>query len=147
MVIAGQPRRVLLLPTHQGHQYHFARTGLPIGFLGHWDQFAYWRPKPPNVINLESRYESGHLKRTPEDYAWILKHGLSINGTATNLIAEHDIAWLIFRWQLEVTLPTELHKLYQVCKAEEIYEDEWLRVSWNATMSRLSRIIEYVCAI
>lgn len=117
--------RILLIPTHPGHQYHFARTGLPIGFLGHWDQFRWWRPQPPNVINLEPRYLPEHLARSPDDYARILQDGLPHAGGRRDIVAEHDIAWLIFRWQLEMALPTGLHKLYQICKEHEIHCNEW----------------------
>ena len=74
--MSSEPK-VLIVPTHPGVQYHFCRVGLPTYFLGHWDQFQYWRPKPGNVHNLLAAFEEKHLEFGPADYAKLLPKGIA----------------------------------------------------------------------
>jgi len=112
--------RILILPTHPGVQYHFCRSGLPIWFLGHWDQFQYWRPRPDNVRNVLPRFEDAHLEYGPEDFARLLDD--------ENLVGwpdRYDLAWLMFNWQWKLFRDRPGKKLYRVCKHAELESHEW----------------------
>jgi len=111
---------VLIIPTHPGVQYHFCRVGLPTHFLGHWDQFHYWRPKPDNVINVLPKYEDAHLDYGPEDYARLL------DDPAVGFPERYDLAWLMFNWQYKLFRERrEIKKLYRVSKVRELERHEW----------------------
>jgi hypothetical protein len=111
---------VLIIPTHPGVQYHFCRVGLPTHFLGHWDQFHYWRPKPDNVINVLPKYEDAHLDYGPDDYARLL------DDPAVGFPERYDLAWLMFNWQYKLFRERrEIKKLYRVSKVRELERHEW----------------------
>ena len=110
---------VLIIPTHPGVQYHFCRTGLPISFLGHWDQFQYWRPQPENVTNVLPSFEDAHLDYGPDDYARLL------DSEAFGWPAHYDIAWLMFNWQWKLFAKRPGKVLYRVCKNAELESHEW----------------------
>ncbi|MEM9072660.1 MAG: glycosyltransferase [Myxococcota bacterium] len=112
--------RVLIVPTHPGVQYHFCRVGLPTYFLGHWDQFHYWRPQPSNVQNVLPKFEDAQLEWGPADYARLL------DDPAANYPAGYDLAWLMFNWQYKLFRERrELPKLYRVSKVAELERPEW----------------------
>src|SRR5436190_19478514 len=99
MLPTPAPRtRTLIVPTHPGVQYHFCRVGLPTYFLGHWDQFQYWRPMLPNVHNLLPAFEDAQLEYGPEDYARLLDRRQPFEGGA-RYPEGFDVAWLMFNWQ------------------------------------------------
>ena len=112
--------RVVIVPMHPGHQYHFCRVGLPTYFLGNWDQFMYWRPKPPNVHNLLDSFENSHSDYTWDDYAALLDGGTSID-----VERDFDMAWLIFGWQYELFRHRPIPKAYHATKIDEISEATW----------------------
>jgi len=110
----------LIIPTHPGVQYHFCRVGLPVHFLGHWDQFHYWRPQPKNVTNVLPRFEDDQLELEPADYARLL------DDPATGFPDRYDLAWLMFNWQFKLMRERrEIKKLYRVSKVRELDEAEW----------------------
>ncbi len=115
----GDPR-ILMVPTHPGVQYHFCRTGLRIAFLGHWDQFHYWRPRPSNVENLLPRFEDAHLELGPSDYARLLDEVGYPDG--------FDLAWLMFNWQVKLFWDRPGDKLFRVAKVAELERDDWARL-------------------
>ncbi|MGE0785742.1 MAG: glycosyltransferase [Sandaracinaceae bacterium] len=112
--------RILMVPTHPGVQYHFCRTGLPIKFLGHWDQFHYWRPKPDNVENLLPRFEDAHLELGPDDYAKLLDE--------VGWPERFDLAWLMFNWQVKLFWDRPGKKLFRVAKVAELEREHWERL-------------------
>lgn len=112
--------RILMVPTHPGVQYHFCRVGLPVHFLGHWDQFHYWRPQPANVHNVLPRFEDAHLELGPADYARLLDE------PAVGFPERYDLAWLMFNWQFKLFRERRgIKKLYRVSKVEELEPREW----------------------
>ncbi len=111
--------RILIVPTHPGVQYHFCRSGLPIGFLGHWDQFQYWRPKPDNVWNVLPKFEDAHLDYGPDDFARLL------DDPAIGWPDRFDVAWLMFNWQWKLFAKRPGKRLYRVCKNAELESHEW----------------------
>ncbi len=115
----GDPQ-ILMIPTHPGVQYHFCRVGLPVWFLGHWDQFHYWRPKPDNVRNVFPAYDDAHLELGPADYARLL------DDPAVGFPERYDLAWLMFNWQFKLMRERrDLKKLYRVSKVQELDPAEW----------------------
>jgi hypothetical protein len=114
--------QILIVPTHPGVQYHFCRSGLPIHFLGHWDQFQYWRPKPDNVVNVLPRFEDAHLEYGPDDYARLL------DDPAVGYPDRYDLAWLMFNWQVKLFWDRAGKKLFRVAKVAELERDLWARL-------------------
>lgn len=114
--------RILIVPTHPGVQYHFCRVGLSISFLGHWDQFQYWRPKPENVTNVLPRFEEAHLDYGPADYARLLDDPI------VGWPERYDTAWLMFNWQVKLFEDRPGKKLFRVAKVAELERDAWARL-------------------
>lgn len=112
--------RILIVPTHPGVQYHFCRTGLRIAFLGNWDQFHYWRPKPDNVENVLPKFDDTQLDLGPEDYARLLDEIGHPEG--------FDLSWLMFNWQVKLFWDRPGKKLFRVCKVAELERDHWARL-------------------
>ena len=111
----------MIVPTHPGVQYHFCRVGIPTYFLGHWDQFQYWRPRPENVHNLLPAFEDAHLEYGPDDYARLLD-----SREHFSFPRDFDLAWLMFNWQFKLFRERrDIAKLYRVCKVQELDRDEW----------------------
>jgi glycosyltransferase involved in cell wall biosynthesis len=113
--------KTLIVPTHPGVQYHFCRVGLPTYFLGNWDQFQYWRPRPDNVHDLLPAYEEAQLDYTPDDYARLLdaRQGFRFP-------EDFDLAWLMFNWQFKLFRERrDIPKLYRVAKVRELEREEW----------------------
>lgn len=118
--VGARDPQVLMVPTHPGVQYHFCRVGLPIHFLGHWDQFHYWRPQPPNVTNVLPSFEEEQLAWGPADYARLLDE------PSVGFPERYDLAWLMFNWQFKLFRERrELPKLYRVSKVAELERPEW----------------------
>jgi glycosyltransferase involved in cell wall biosynthesis len=115
--------RVLIVPTHPGVQYHFCRVGVPTYFLGHWDQFKYWRPQPANVHNVLSRFEDAQLEYGPADYARLLDDRELVGWPE-----RYETAWLMFNWQVKLFWDRPGKKLYRVSKIAELDEDLWARL-------------------
>lgn len=116
---------LLMIPTHPGVQYHFTRVGLPIHFLGHWDQFRYWRPQEPNVVNVLPRFDEAQLDWGPAEFAALLD-GRPVAGAPEGLrLPRWDIAWLMFNWQVKLFRDRPGKKLYRVAKVAELEEPEW----------------------
>ncbi len=112
--------RTLIVPTHPGVQYHFCRVGLPTYFLGHWDQFQYWRPQPGNVHNVLPRFEDAQLDHGPEEYARLL------DDPAVGFPGRYDLAWLMFNWQFKLFRERrDIPKLYRVAKVAELEREDW----------------------
>jgi hypothetical protein len=113
--------RVLTVPMHPGIQYHFARVGFPTFFLGNWDQFKYWRPKPQNVINLLPQYSAEQLKFGPKEYRKLLQQQI-----LPRYPNEFHCAWLHFPWQMKL-FRDDPHppKIYFVAKEDELSDTEW----------------------
>jgi len=117
--------RVLIIPTHPGVQYHFCRVGLPTYFLGHWDQFQYWRPRPSNVHNVLPRFDEAHLDYGPDEYAALLDDD-TIGWPRDGVVAHYDLAWLMFNWQVKLFRERRAgKKLYRVSKVRELEPSEW----------------------
>lgn len=113
--------RILVVPAHPGIQYHFCRTGLPIFFLGNWDQFRYWRPRPPNVTDLLPSFQPQHLDFGPDEYRTVLR-----DVTQGRPCEAFDVAWLHFPWQFKMFRDmTELPKVYCAAKWNELSDAEW----------------------
>lgn len=122
MLSDGSPEpRILMVPTHPGIQFHFARVGLPTYFLGNWDQFQYWRPKPANVINLLPDYAPEQLEFVSADY-----RNLLTRQTSPKYPDAFHCAWLHFPWQMKL-FQEDLHpaKIYFAAKEDELSETEW----------------------
>ena len=123
--------KTLIVPTHPGVQYHFCRVGLPIHFLGHWDQFQYWRPRPDNVHNLLPAYDEVQLEYGPSDYARLLDArepfaGDSPGRAGLRFPDDFDLAWLMFNWQFKLFRERRsIPKLYRVAKVRELEREEW----------------------
>lgn len=126
--------RCLVIPTHPGVQYHFCRAGLPVSFLGHWDQFRYWRPQPPNVRNLLPRFEEEQLEWGPGDFARLLDEG-----TYVQRGRDYDVAWLMFNWQYKLFAGRPGKKLYRVAKTYELDDAEWRDLLGNED----SRVVSF----
>lgn len=111
---------VLILPTHPGVQYHFCRSNLPIHFLGHWDQFHWWRPKPGNVHNVLPAFEDAQMAYGPADFARLL------DDPVVDYPNRYDLVWLMFNWQFKLFRERrERKKLYRVAKVAELEPHEW----------------------
>ncbi len=121
--------KTLIVPTHPGVQYHFCRVGLPTYFLGHWDQFQYWRPRPSNVHDLLPAYDEAQLDFGPADYARLLDAREPFRGAAPAGLRypqDFDLAWLMFNWQFKLFRERrEIPKLYRVAKVRELEPEEW----------------------
>jgi glycosyltransferase involved in cell wall biosynthesis len=116
--------RTLMVPAHPGIQYHFCRTGLPIFFLGNWDQFMYWRPRPENVHDLLPEFHPRHLSFGQDEY-----RGLLTELTGGRPDAAFDLAWLHFPWQFKMFRDMEgLPKVYCAAKWDELSEAEWQEI-------------------
>jgi len=114
--------KILILPTHPGVQYHFCRVGLPTWFLGCWDQFHYWRPRPANVHDVLPEFQDEHLDYEADDYARIL------DDPATRYPERFDLTWLMFNWQYKLVADRrerDHKKLYRVAKPLELEKWEW----------------------
>jgi hypothetical protein len=126
--------RILIVPAHPGVQYHFCRVGFPTYFLGHWDQYQYWRPKPPNVHDLLPAYEESHLDYGPEDFARLLDRHEPFapagrRGEPLRYPEGFDLAWLMFNWQFKLfRARREIPKLYRVAKVRELEHEEWVEL-------------------
>jgi len=117
--------KTLIVPTHPGTQYHFCRVGLPTYFLGHWDQFQYWRPQLANVHNLLPAFEDAHLEYELADYARLLDRKEPFVG-GMRFPDDFDLVWLMFTWQFQLFRERRsIRKLYHVAKIEELSPDEW----------------------
>jgi glycosyltransferase involved in cell wall biosynthesis len=124
-MIATEGPKTLIVPTHPGVQYHFCRVGLPTYFLGHWDQFQYWRPRLDNVHDLFPVYEESQLDYGPEDFARMLDAGKPFHG-GLRFPEDFDLAWLMFNWQFTLFRERRnILKLYRVAKVRELTHDEW----------------------
>lgn len=111
--------RILMVPMHPGHQYHFCRVGLPIYFLGNWNQFQYWRPRPQNVFDLLPNYDPAQVNLGPKEYGEILDR------MGSPLKAEFDLAWLIFGWQYELFRTKDIPIIYHATKTDEVKDSVW----------------------
>lgn len=116
--------KLLMIPTHPGVQYHFTRVGLPTYFLGHWDQFKYWRPQEPNVINVLPKFEDAQLEWGPAEYAALLD-GRFPGQPPIGWPERYDLAWLMFNWQVKLFQDRPGKKLYRVAKVAELESHEW----------------------
>ena len=117
--------KTLIVPTHPGVQYHFARVGLPTYFLGNWDQFQYWRPRLPNVHDLVATFDDAQLEWGPEDFARLLDQKEPLHG-GMRFPEDFDLAWLMFNWQFTLFRERRsIPKLYRVSKVRELTEAEW----------------------
>ncbi len=114
--------KILIVPTHPGVQYHFCRVGVPIHFLGCWEQFKYWRPKPDNVVNVLPSFDEAHLEYGPEDYARLL------DDPNIGWPDRYDSAWLMFNWQVKLFWERPGKKLFRVAKVAELERDQWARL-------------------
>lgn len=113
---------ILIVPMHPGIQYHFCRCGLQVRLLGHWDQFRYWRPRPPNVTNLFARFAETQLNYGPKEYLAALAE-IDLPGRSWNRV------WLHFPWQFKMFRDERrLPKLYFVAKEDELSEVEWAEI-------------------
>lgn len=124
----GGRAKLLMVPTHPGVQYHFTRVGLPTYFLGHWDQFKYWRPQEPNVVNLLPRFEEAQLEWGPAELAALLDGalpGYEAIGEAIGWPERFDCAWLMFNWQWKLFRERPGKKIYRVAKVAELDDREW----------------------
>lgn len=120
-VTTQQDPRVLIIPTHPGVQYHFCRAGLPTYFLGHWDQFKYWRPQPSNVHNVLATFDDAQLDYGPKEFSALLDDP-KLGWAEGN----YDLAWLMFNWQYKLFRERrEGKKLYRVSKVAELEPHEW----------------------
>lgn len=117
--------KVLIVPTHPGVQYHFTRVGLPTYFLGHWDQFKYWRPQEPNVVNVLPAFEDAQLDWGPAEYAALLDGTMPGAPSVGWNEGRYDLAWLMFNWQYKLFRDRPGKKLYRVCKSAELEPHEW----------------------
>jgi hypothetical protein len=139
-MIATEGPKTLIVPTHPGVQYHFCRVGLPTYFLGHWDQFQYWRPRLDNVHDLFPVYEESQLDYGPEDFARMLDAGKPFHG-GLRFPEDFDLAWLMFNWQFTLFRERRnILKLYRVAKVRELTHDEWAELlSRSASSYHTSR--------
>lgn len=116
--------KLLMIPTHPGVQYHFTRVGLPTYFLGHWDQFQYWRPQEPNVHNVLPAFDESQLDWGPAEYEALLD-GRMPGQPAIGWPERYDLAWLMFNWQVKLFQDRPGKKLYRVAKVAELESHEW----------------------
>ncbi len=123
-ITARTQPKLLMIPTHPGVQYHFTRVGLPTHFLGCWDQFAYWRPREPNVHDLIPRFEDAHLDWGPAEFAQLLD-GTMPGQPSIGWPERFDLAWLMFNWQYKLFRARPGKKLYRVAKVAELEPAEW----------------------
>lgn len=124
-MISGDAPRLLMIPTHPGVQYHFTRVGLPTYFLGHWDQFRYWRPQEPNVHNVLPRFEDAQLEWGAAEYAALLDGTMPGHEDRVGWPERYDLAWLMFNWQYKLFRERPGKKLYRVAKVAELEPWEW----------------------
>lgn len=113
------PYRAMIVPMHPGHQYLFCRVGFPTAFLGHWQQFSWWRPQPENVRNLSSAFDEAHLGYGLDEYRAWLSDG------SIDLARDFDFAFIIFGWQWELFRDLPIRKVYHASKYNEINPETW----------------------
>ncbi len=110
-----------MIPAHPGIQYHFCRVGVPVAFLGNWDQFQYWRPRPPNVRDLLSAFRPEQPTYTQGEYERLLTQSGRFD-----LDQDFAAAWLHFPWQAKMLLSDRrLPKIYCVAKWDELSRPQW----------------------
>lgn len=108
--------RIIYVPGHPAMQYHIARTGHDFHILACWEQFACWRPRPPNVTSLLPAFEEAHLDHGVEDFQRLLGPG-----NAFGFPERFDLAWSMWNDQYKVFRPfREIPKVHRVHKFTEL---------------------------
>jgi glycosyltransferase involved in cell wall biosynthesis len=114
--------RIIYVPGHPAMQYHISRTGHDFYILANWEQFAYWRPKPPNVHDLLPEFRDEHLDYTVEDYQRLLTEKDAASGlNPLGFPERYDLAWSMWNDQYKVFRPfRDLPKVHRVHKFTEL---------------------------
>ena len=108
--------RIIYVPGHPAMQYHISRTGHDFHILANWEQFAYWRPRPPNVHSLLPTFEEAHMRHDVEDY-----HRLLAPGNDFGFPESFDLAWSMWNDQYKTFRPfREIPKVHRVHKFTEL---------------------------
>ncbi len=116
--------RIICVPGHPAMQYHIARTGHDFHILAAWEQFAYWRPRPPNVHDLFPAYEEAHLGFGVEDFRRMLGPG-----NPFGFPSGFDLAWSMWNEQYKVFRDLgEIRKVHRVAKFSELEQADYERI-------------------
>ena len=131
--------KIIYAPGHPAMQYHIARTGHDFHILANWEQFQYWRPRPPNVTNLFEAYEDAHLDLTPGDYRRMLADPDNPFGFPD----EYDLAWSMWNEQFKIFEGfRSLPKVHRVAKFAEL-EDHHYRDVFSRNDIHLASYYRY----
>ncbi len=113
--------RIIYAPGHPAMQYHIARTGQAFHILANWEQFDYWRPRPPNVKSLFEQFEDAHLDLTVADFQNMLKPG-----NRFGFPDEFDFAWSMWNEQYKIFRPySGIKKVHRVAKYTELEPEDY----------------------
>lgn len=116
--------RIIYAPGHPAMQYHIARTGHLFSILANWEQFAFWRPKPPNVRSLFPEFCDEHLEYGVADFQRLLQPG-----NPFGFPHDYDLAWSMWNEQYKVfSAFDEIPKVHRVAKFTELEPEDYDRI-------------------
>lgn len=119
-----RPLRIICVPGHPAMQYHIARTGQEFHILANWEQFAYWRPRPPNVHDLLPTFEEQHLDLGVDDFRRMLGPG-----NPYGFPERFDLAWSMWNEQYKVFRDlADIPKVHRVAKFTELEPADYERI-------------------
>jgi len=108
--------RIIYAPGHPAMQYHITRTGHDFSILANWEQFAYWRPRPPNVRSLFPEFVEEQMSYGVEDYQRLLAPGNDFGFPEA-----FDLSWSMWNDQYKIFRPfRDLPKVHRVHKFTEL---------------------------
>ena len=115
--------KIIYAPGHPAMQYHIAQTGHDFHILANWEQFAGWRPKPPNVTSLFGAYDDSHLRLGVADFQQMLREGRH------GFPGDYDFAWSMWNEQYKVFAEfDEIPKVHRVAKFTELEPEDYDRI-------------------
>ena len=113
--------RIIYAPGHPAMQYHIARTGQQFSILANWEQFAAWRPKPPNVTSLFPAYKDVHLNYGVQEFRALLGPGNDFG-----FPHEFDLAWSMWNEQFKVFSGFQgIRRVHRVAKFAELELEDY----------------------
>ncbi len=111
---------IIYAPGHPAMQYHIAQTGHRFHILANWEQFAGWRPRPPNVTSLFDAYDDSHLRLSPADFHDMLKPG-----NPYGFPERYDFAWSMWNEQFKVFRGLPVKRVHRVAKFAELEASDY----------------------
>ena len=115
--------KIIYAPGHPAMQYHIAQTGHDFHILANWEQFAGWRPRPPNVTSLFPAYDDSHLRLEVADFQRMLREGRH------GFPGDYDFAWSMWNEQYKVFAEFDgIPKVHRVAKFAELELEDYDRI-------------------